>query len=226
VDQTRAAAAPIQQWAALGGVVYVVLFVIGNILIFSGTPSGDDPPAKFRSYFSDSGHRDRIGFGWVLAGLGVFFLLWFIGALREEVRSREGGGILTTMTAIGGSIYAALAFAAIALDMGVRTMSDDTYQHRVYPGIIHAADDASYIMHATGTAGLAATLVAVSLAILRFGGLPRWLAWFGLVAAVAALASIVFFTMAVWGAWILVASVLLYMRGGTTGVERPASTPT
>jgi hypothetical protein len=31
--------------APLGGVVFVVLFVIGTLFLFSGAPSGDDPPA-------------------------------------------------------------------------------------------------------------------------------------------------------------------------------------
>ena len=82
----------LERWAALGGAAFVVLFVIGNILMFSGAPSGDDPPAKVMSYFADSGHRDRIGIGWVLAGLGLFCFLWFLGALRQAVRRRDGDG--------------------------------------------------------------------------------------------------------------------------------------
>ena len=57
------------RWASLAGLVYVVLFVIGSLLMFDG-PSGDDPPAKFKAFYGDAGHRDRINVGWVLAGLG------------------------------------------------------------------------------------------------------------------------------------------------------------
>ena len=58
------------RWASLAGLVYVVLFVIGSLLMFDG-PSGDDPPAKFKAFYGDAGHRDRINVGWVLAGLGL-----------------------------------------------------------------------------------------------------------------------------------------------------------
>jgi hypothetical protein len=34
------------------------------------------------------------------------------------------------VTTIGGAIYATLAFAALALNAGIRTMSDDTFHHR------------------------------------------------------------------------------------------------
>lgn len=203
----------VQDWAALGGVLYVALFIVGNVLMFAGTVSGDDPPAKFMSYFGDSGHRNRIGFGWVLAGLGLFAFLWFVVALWRAVCDVDGNGFLATLTAIGGGIYAALALAGIGLDMAVRTMSDDTYRHEVYPGLIHAADDAGYVMHASGGAGLSAMIFAASLAFLRSGTVPRWLGWLGILAGIAALATIVFIPMIVWALWILAVSALLFARG-------------
>src|SRR5207247_6529906 len=100
------------RWAALGGVLYVVLFVVGTIVLFSGAPSGDASPAKVIAWYSNSGHRDRANIGWIIAGLGVFFLVWFIAALRRAVSAADGEGLLTTVSTIGGTIYAALAFAA------------------------------------------------------------------------------------------------------------------
>jgi len=107
------------RWTALGGVLYVVLFVIGTIVTFSGAPSGDAAPAKVIQWYSDSGHRDRIHIGWILIGLSVFFLLWFIGALRRAVSAIDGEGVLTGVVGIGGGVYAALALAAVALDDGI-----------------------------------------------------------------------------------------------------------
>jgi hypothetical protein len=213
VDDRVDATPGVGRWAALGGVVYVVLFVVGNLLMFAGTPSGDDAPAKVRAFYSDSGHRDRIGIGWVVAGLGIFAFLWFLAALRDAVRRTDGGGALTALTTIGGAIYAALALAAVALDSAVRTMSDDTYRHRVFPEVIHAADDAGYVIHATGGAGLAAMLTASSLGLMRARIWPRWVGWFGIVAAIAALASIFFLPILLWLLFIAVASLLLYARG-------------
>jgi len=129
------------RWVSLAGLVYVVLFAVGSVLMFGG-PSGDDPPAEVRRYFSDAGHRDRIFLGCVLAGLGLFAFLWFVGALREHVRLVDGGGFWTVLTTIGGAVYAAVAMASTGLNVGIRTMSDDTYRHQVFPELLHAADDA------------------------------------------------------------------------------------
>src|SRR5436190_960364 len=173
------------RWAALSGAVYVLLFVVGTIVLFSGAKGGDDPPATVIKWYSDSGHRDRVNFGWILIGLSIFFLLWFIAALRRAVNAGDPDGILTSVVTIGGSIYAALALVAVALNDGIRTMSDDTFQHRVYPELIHAADDAGWVIHASGAAGLAAMIIA---------------------------ASYVFFPQFLFLLWILVVSVLMFLR--------------
>ena len=87
------------RWASLGGVLYVVLFVIGVILLYSGSPDSSSSPARIIAYYSSSSHRDKINFGWIVAGLGIFFFLWFLAALRQTIRRLEGGdGFLTALT--------------------------------------------------------------------------------------------------------------------------------
>jgi hypothetical protein len=200
------------RWAALGGLVYVVLFVIGTILLFSGAPSGDSAPAKVIQWYSDSGHRNRINGGWILIGLSILFLLWFIGALRRAVSVVDEEGILTGVVSLGGGIYAALALASVALSDGIRTMSDDTYQHRVFPELIHAADDATWVMHATGAAALGVMIIAASLAFTWGAVWPKWAGWLGVFVGILALASIVFFPQFLFLLWILVVSLWMFLR--------------
>jgi hypothetical protein len=217
IASTRSSAG-LARWGALGGILYVVLFIIGTILLFDGAPDGDASPAKVIAYYSDSGHRDKISVGWVLSGLGVFFFLWFLSSLRRTVRRHEGDdGFLTALTTIGGVVYASLAFAALAVNMGIRTMSDDTFNHQVFPGLIHAANDASYVLHATGGAGASAMIIAASLAAMRARAVPSWAGWLGIVAGILALASIVFFPQAAIAIWILVVSGGLFVRGARDG---------
>jgi len=200
------------RWAPLGGAVFVVLFVIGTLFLFSGAPSGDDPPAKYTAWFASSSHRDRINVGWILIGLGVFFLLWFIGALRRYVSAIDGDGFLTSIVGIGGTIYAALALTAVALNQGIRTMNDDTFQHRVYPELVHAADDAGWVIHASGAVGMAAMIIAASAAFMSRGVWPRWAGWLSIVIGILSLASVVFFPQFLWLLWVLVVSVVMFLR--------------
>jgi hypothetical protein len=214
--------AGLARWATLGGVAYVVLFVIGVILIFSGPPGSDDSPARVIAYYSDAGHRDKISIGWVLAALGIFFFFWFLSALRQAVRRLEADdGYLTGLTTIGGAAYATLTLAALGIEAGIRTMSDDTYHHTVYPGIIHAADDAAWMMHAGGGAGVSAMIIAASLAGLRAGAVSQWLGWVGVAAGILALGLIIFFPWFVVGIWVLVVSIGMFLRSGRTTTALP-----
>jgi hypothetical protein len=206
----------VARWAALGGVLYVVLFVIGTILLFSGAPSGDSAPAKVIKWYSDSGHRDRINVAWILLGLSILFLLWFIGALRRAVSDVDGEGILTGVVSLGGGVYAALTLASVALSDGIRTMSDDTYQHRVFPELIHAADDVTWVMHASGAAALGVMIIAASLAFMWGAVWPKWAGWLGVVVGILALASIAFFPQFLFLLWILVVSVWMFRRRDTS----------
>jgi hypothetical protein len=218
----------LRSWSSLGGIASVVLVVLGSMLLFDG-PS-DSSPAKMAAYYSSGSNRTHLHVGWVLAGLGLFFLVWFIGALREHVAFAErkegaGGSLLSTVVTVGGSAFVAVTLCVIAITDGIKTMSDDTYHHQVYSGIIHAAGDASYVLLVTGGAAMASMILAVSLAIFAYDLLPRWVGWFGVAAGVAAVFSLFFFTMLVWLLWLAVTSVLLFQRTRSplaTG-ERPGA---
>jgi hypothetical protein len=201
------------------GLVFVVLAVIGAVFVFDG-PS-DSSPAKMTAWYQSSSNRAHVHIGWVLTGLGLFALIWFVAALRERVReSEQGDTFLSTVVLVGGTVYVAVAMAGIAIADGIRTMSDDTYHHQVYSGVIHAANDASYILIVTGAVGMAALIFATAIAVRRYAILPRWLSWFGFVAGVAAIFSVIFFTMIVWLLFIAVVSVTLFLASRPDAAAR------
>src|SRR6478672_10900290 len=118
-------------WSSLSGLVFVVLVVVGSALLFDGPSDGS--PAKMTSWYQSSSNRDHVNIGWILAGLGLFALVWFVAALRERVReSEQGDTFLSTVVLVGGTVYVAVAMAGIAVADGIKTMSDDTYKHQVY----------------------------------------------------------------------------------------------
>jgi hypothetical protein len=202
----------LERWSALGAVAYVVLFIVGAIVSFSGQPDGDASPAEVIRYYSDSGHRDKVGVGWILVMLGVFFFLWFLTALRQALRRLEAEGFLTRLAWLGGAIYATLTATAISLEMAIKTMSDDTFRDQVYPDLIHAAGDAGYIIHAAGGVGIGTTMIAASIVALRARVIPAWAGWVSAAAGVLSLASIVFFPQFLIALWLLIVGVLLFLR--------------
>jgi hypothetical protein len=204
----------VARWAGLGGVVYVVLFVVGTILSFSGAPDTDSAPAKIVAYYSKGSHRDKINWGWALVVLGVFFFLWFLAALRQLLRRVDADGFLTGLATIGGAVYATTTLAGMSVNAAIKTMSDDTYHHQVFPELIHAADDAGYVLHSSGGVGIGALMIAATLAAFRGGLIPNWLCWVGTVSGILAIGSIFFFPQFLVALWILIGGVLVFRASG------------
>ena len=203
-------------WAALGGVAYVVLFIIGAILLFDG-PTGDESPTNYLSYYGQGGHRDRAGVGWVIGMVGVLCLIWFLARLRNQVAT-YGMPFLSSVVLLGGAVYATMSAVSLSLRMGTATMSDDTFGHVVYPGVIHGASDAAYIIHAAGAVGATSFIVAASLAALRARRVVSWVGWVGVALGVIALFSIAFFPMLAIAIWLIGASILLLRDRGRPDV--------
>ena len=215
----------LRAWSSLAGIAFVVLAVIGAVFLYDG-PQGSSP-AKMAAWYGSGSNRTHINIGWVLTGLALLCLIWFVAAVRERVAAAEqaqapGASFLSGLVTIGGTAFVAAGVCQIGIASGIKTMSDDTYHHQVYSGRIHAAGDASYIILAGSGVAMASLIFAVALATLSFGLLPRWVGWFGVVAGVAAIFSLFFFTMLVWLLWIAVTSVVLYVRAPAATSAREA----
>jgi hypothetical protein len=205
-----ARSAGIERLAGLGAIAYVVLFIVGNAIGFNGAPTGDEAPAKYIAFYSDSGNRDQIAIGWLIVLFGVFFFLFFLAALRQVVAAVDARGFLTTLTTIGGAVYASLTLVGLSFWTAVATMSDDTFRHTVYPGVVHAASDAGWVIHSGGGVGAAAMIIGASLAASGAGLIPRWGGTVGIVFGILAIFSVFFFPQLAIALWLLVAGWLVF----------------
>ncbi|HEY1359006.1 MAG TPA: hypothetical protein VGF21_11950 [Thermoleophilaceae bacterium] len=203
----------LERWAGLGASIYAILFVVASVIAFSGIPDSDARPAKVILYYSQSSHRDKWNWAWALVLFGVFFFIWFLGSLRKLLRETDPDGFLSGLAVIGGTIYATTSLLAFSLEAAIRTMSDDTYQHQVFPELIHAADDAGYVMHSAGGVGIATLMIATSLVTMRAGRIPGWAGWVGIVFGFLAIFSIFFIPQFLIFLWLLVAGVAVFRAG-------------
>jgi hypothetical protein len=222
--QPAAARGGKQLWAGLAGIGFVVLFVVGSIVTFNGQPDSSSAPAKIIAYYGDSGHRDRIGIGWLVILLAVFFFLWFLAGLRQSLQRIDPDGSLSWVATVGGAVYAATTLVGFSLNMAIKTMSDDTFRHQVFPSIIHAADDASYVIYSSGGVGMAALIIGASLVANRAGVLPLWATILSVIIGIVSLVLIFFLPNFLVLIWMLVASAALVRgsRGGAPGTAPAA----
>jgi hypothetical protein len=111
-----------ERYAALGGIAFVVLNVIGAFLP-GAPPSTDDSAHKIGTYFAD--HSGGIKGAAILMGLGVIGLVWWFGSLWRRMAAAEDGRpriaiVATVALAAGGALAlsSGAVTAAVALDRG------------------------------------------------------------------------------------------------------------
>lgn len=200
----------LERWAGLGGLLYVVFFVIGVILEQDG-PNTDSAPEKLVAYWAQGSHRDKAAIGWFLVLIGIFFFLWFLAALRQAIRRLDGDGLLSGLVTVGGAVYAALSVAAITIDVVLKTHGEDTYRDEVYPQLVAVSDDFWWVLHSAGGIGGAAMIVGASAAALRARKVPQWAGWLGVLAGIAATVSIFGIPWIAIAAWIVIVSGILVL---------------
>lgn len=220
-----------QRYGAVSGIAFVGLFV-GTLFLGSPTDFGD-PAAEVASYYRDDQREVQVSVALWTAGL--FFFLWFLGALRNLLHSAEGApGSLSTI-AFGAGLLSAAFLALTAAFVAAAA----TRPNEVDPELTRMVDDLTFLVPAPGSFAVVGFLLASALVLLRSEALPAWLGWLALVPAVAQALSvgIVFTDRAPFGgsapfslvgalgllAWVLAVSIVLFRRSGQASASRGTS---
>ncbi len=209
--------------AAAGGIIGVILFVIG-IIILGTPPDIDDSAATVADFFQDN--RDQVLWATFLQGLGVVAVIWFIGALGAAMREAGEGRLAAVMGiafAITVSIGAVAALSRASLAFSLAEAADPDISLAFYRM-------GGYLDTSSNLIG-AGFYLAVAGAVVRTGLVASWWGWVsGLVGLWAIISSTAWARDGFWSpdgagmisfivflAWVLVTSILLTMkmRGST-----------
>jgi hypothetical protein len=202
----------------LTGVLFVVLVIVA-VLIGGETPDTDDAPGEIVDFYLDNDTEQSLASA-VLA-LGCVALVFFLGTLRRALRAVAGDeGGLSTVVLLGGLVIAvgASIFAGIGFTLG------DAADELPPPAILtlNALNSDMFFTVAVGTAVFN---LALALAVLRHGGLPRPLGWLALVLGIAGLTPLGFFAFVATGIVIVWASIALAREAGTASGAPSAANP-
>jgi hypothetical protein len=206
-----------QRWTALSGIVFVVLMLTGAFFVID-VPAPDASTQEIAGYLADSGNHTRNIVGaymWVLGGLAF---LGFVAGLRAVLRRAEGDpGTLSSLVFGAGVVFtavwsvSAVALAAVAYSVGlVDAPVSDPDLVRVLPQL-----GSLLLLLGGGFAGILLVL-ATSMLTFRTRVLQRWLAWFGILVAIALVFDVTYMNILPLVAWVLFASVALLMRQDET----------
>ena len=202
-----------ERLAPLTGVLAVVLWVLGAMMMFKDDP-GTDSPAQIASHFAE--HDVRLLVGAFIFMVGAAAFLWFVGTLRVALaRGEEGLGRVAGIAFAGGVATAAMIFA-VAAPIAAGAQQAENEDRAPSPEAADALWHLSTGFFIAAEVAAIVLVVATALAILRTGALPRWLAWVSLVLGLWLIAAPVGWLGLLFGfpLWTLLVSVLLFMRAG------------
>ena len=201
------------RWAALSGIVFVVLMLVGAAFVLD-VPKGDASAQEIASYLTDSGNHTRNIIGaylWVLGGLAF---LGFVTGLRSVLRRAEGDpGTLSNLVFGAGVVFTAVwsvSAAAIASVAYAVEFSDARVSNPDLVTVLPSLGGLLLLLGG-GFAGIL-LLAATSILIFRTGVLPHWLAWLGIVVAIATVFDVTYMNILPVVGWVLVASIAMLRR--------------
>ncbi|HEX3243477.1 MAG TPA: hypothetical protein VHQ97_10395 [Solirubrobacterales bacterium] len=210
-----------RNFAPLTGALFVVLTLVAFFAIGGSTPEGDDSAQKVVSFYSDNESKEIIAA--VALALAAVALIFFSATLRRCLEAASPDrGILPT-AAFGAGIIAAGGFlTAATLHFALADYASDIDASAVQA--INAIDSDFFLPF---VAGLATMILATSLWLVRNRSLlPTWLGWAGIIIFIVSFTPAGFIGFGLAGIWIIVVSVLLYLRDETTTVGSPTPAPT
>ena len=202
-----------QRWAALSGIVFVVLMLVGAAFV-GDVPKGDASAQEIASYLTDSGNHTRNIIGaylWVLGGLAF---LGFVAGLRSVLRRAEGDpGTLSNLVFGAGVVFTAVWSVSAATIASVAYAVEFSDARVSNPDLVTVLPSLGglLLLLGGGFAGIL-LLAATSILIFRTGVLPRWLAWLGIIVAVSLVFDVAYMNILPLVGWVLVASIAMLRR--------------
>src|SRR5438128_2705389 len=213
-----------ERYAALGGVLFVVLALVGTF-IAGEPPAADDSAKKVVEFFRD--HDNAIRAAQYLSVASFVPLLFWLGSLWSRMRRAEGGHPRLAVTAgIGAAVGVSAAGVSFAL---VSAIALSLHEKTLDPGGARTLYLLSLTLLGPAAFGILTLVLATSVLSLRTRVFPTWVAALGLVdsllwiAGALALVStqnafgfLGLVAFLAWAVWIVATSVLMY-RGSEPG---------
>ena len=190
----------------LTGVLFVIL-LIASFVLAGEPPDADDDVQEIVDHYVDNDTAIWIS-SFVFAAAALS-LLTFASYLRKLFTDAgEAGSILPGLILVGASIVA----VGGAIDSTIQIALVEAVED-IEPAAVQALQalwDNDFIPIALG---IVTFILFSGLATLRTGALPKWLGWLAIAIVVVAFTPIGFVAFPATGIWMIIASVLLSVRG-------------
>lgn len=206
-------------WTPLTGVLFVVLLFV-SFAVAGEPPEAGEPVAEIVAHYTDN--KDSILVGSLIGGIAALMLLFFAAILRKLLVAAAGpGSVMANLVLAGAVIIATGAMIDATIQFAIAEAAEDIDPVAVQA--LQALWDNDFLPIGLGIVTL---LLSAGAGIVRTGVLPTWLGWFAIVLGVVGLTPVGWFAFLGGGAWVLITSVMLAVRGRAAPPAAPAAPAT
>ena len=192
-------------WIHRFGAIGAILFPLAVLFsFFTGSDSGDTS-AELIAYAEDN--STELWFMQIIALLTPLLIGVFVASLWT--RLRVANEALRALTLIGGTLF--VAFVSVGLTLWAAPLLSSDELTNAGAEAYLAYDDAGWVILGLGGVSIGAMIIAVSLAALDHGWVPKWAGWLSLALGVVSLATIAAVGIFAWAIWLLAAGCFLLL---------------
>ena len=172
-------------WCGIGMVVAIVINGPLSIAL-QRTPSYWEAGAgaKFAEYLQDGANVDQMVVFFILSNLIFVFAIGFFAGLRRVSNQSDLSDWLNGLVTVGSAIFLAGGLLSETLSTGIAVVLRSTPDYQVDVNSALLLQGLWSTVIAQGQVALGVVVVAISVSSLQAGGLPKWLAWFGVIAGI------------------------------------------
>ena len=200
----------------LTGALFVVLLIL-SFVVAGEPPEADSDVQEIVDHYVDNDTAIWIGAGIFMAS--AVSLLLFASYLRKRfTEATAEQSILPGLVLVGASILAVGGAIDTTITIALAEAAEDIDPIAVQA--LQALWDNDFVPIALG---VLVFILAAGVSTLKTGVLPKWLGWIAIVLAILAFTPIGYVTAIGGAIWIVIASILLAVRAGSTP---GAATPT
>ena len=169
------------------GLMFLVLNLVGQVSAFGADAKVNDPIPTLTAYYAN--HRHQMFTSVIILAAGAFFLMWFLGALYQLLRTpQDDGNPLPAVVLVAGAAATSMFLlermpqAILAVMAGQPGGLSDGLA-------VRALSDMQGVLTSAFIMTLAVLTPAIAAALVRRGLAGAWLAWLGGISAALFLAS-------------------------------------
>lgn len=192
-------------WIHTLGAIGAILLPLALLVSFFTSSDSGDTADELISYAKNN--ESEVWLLQVMA-LGAPLLIgMFVASLR--VRLRPANEVYQALTVIGGILF--VAFLGVGLTLWAAPLLSPDELTTAGADAYLAFDDAGWVLLGMAGISIGVMIIAVSLAALDLGLVPKWAGWVSLLLGVVSLATIVAVGIFAWAIWLIAAGVYVLL---------------